>query len=74
MARLAQLRRHLTSAVQDHELEVRYAAVMAEVRSGVSPQTYEDLLYYVQNPREGDVWALSHQRHARACMRQLPCA
>ena len=51
-------------ALQDHELEVRYAAVMAEVRGGISGETYNELLYFVQNPREGDVWALSHQRCA----------
>ena len=39
---------------------------MKDVRDSISPDAYEELLYYVQNPREGDVWALSHQRCAMA--------
>ena len=37
---------------------------MSEVRGNISPESYEELLYFVQNPREGDAWALSHQRCA----------
>lgn len=46
---------------QDQILEARYSAIMAEVSSKVSPETYAELGFYIQNPRQGDVWALSSQ-------------
>ena len=41
---------------------------MAEIKSNISPESYAELAYFVQNPREGDVWSLGHQE----CVARAP--